>query len=83
MQKFYKLNEDEITPSSISFIQVIWDMSVNYALHTLGIFTRSIHSIPFYIYLSSEVCFICSDLLFFFWNYLNKVGLTLIEKKTE
>ncbi|VDM38006.1 unnamed protein product [Toxocara canis] len=36
MRHFYKENESSLTPSSIAFSQVIWDMSVNKALHALG-----------------------------------------------
>uniref|UniRef100_A0A9J2PH76 Large ribosomal subunit protein mL38 n=1 Tax=Ascaris lumbricoides TaxID=6252 RepID=A0A9J2PH76_ASCLU len=36
MQRFYKENEASLTPSSVAFAQVVWDISVNKALHALG-----------------------------------------------
>uniref|UniRef100_A0A915AEE4 39S ribosomal protein L38, mitochondrial n=1 Tax=Parascaris univalens TaxID=6257 RepID=A0A915AEE4_PARUN len=36
MQRFYKENEASLTPSSVAFAQVVWDVSVNKALHALG-----------------------------------------------
>ncbi|VDK46916.1 unnamed protein product [Anisakis simplex] len=36
MQHFYKKNETSLTPSSIAFSQVLWDLSVNKLFHSLG-----------------------------------------------
>lgn len=36
MQHPYKDNEASLTPSSVAFAQVIWDISVKEALHALG-----------------------------------------------
>ncbi|MFH4975128.1 hypothetical protein AB6A40_001837 [Gnathostoma spinigerum] len=44
MRRFYKENEEVLTPSSISFFQASWDMSVNNAIHNLGL------EVPIYEY---------------------------------
>lgn len=44
LRKFYKENEDDITPSAVSFSQVTWDISVNDFLHKIGM------KAPFYRY---------------------------------